>query len=209
MSSTFDGLRLDNLHNTPLHVAKYMLQKARSANPNLYIMGELFCNSKESECKYVQELGINALIREIQHTNNTDELAGYIYHNNGCKTNLLGKLDDTYKDYEHKLFKYLKQSDIEPLVYDCTHDNPSPIDRFLKEPSVTLAHVVAEGMAGVSIGSTFGYDIMVPKQLSVVSEKRPYPFIDFKEQIDQIIDLSLAHTVDGSEQEEDDSEKGL
>lgn len=67
MAGIFDGVRLDNLHNTPLHVAKFMLANARSANPNLYVIGEFYADSKESECRYVQELGINALIRELQH----------------------------------------------------------------------------------------------------------------------------------------------
>ena len=65
MASIFDGIRLDNLHNTPLHVAKYMLCEARSANSNLYVFGELFCDSKESEIRYCEEIGINALIREL------------------------------------------------------------------------------------------------------------------------------------------------
>jgi glycogen debranching enzyme len=65
IASIFDGVRLDNAHNTPLHVAKYLLNEARSANPNIFVMAEFFSNSKESECKYVQELGINTLIREL------------------------------------------------------------------------------------------------------------------------------------------------
>jgi glycogen debranching enzyme len=50
MAKIFDGIRLDNAHNTPIHIAKYMLTEARSANPNIYIMAELFCDSKRSEC---------------------------------------------------------------------------------------------------------------------------------------------------------------
>lgn len=65
MAQIFDGVRLDNAHNTPIHVAKYMLAKARSANPNLYVMAELFCDSKDSEYSYSQELGINQLMREL------------------------------------------------------------------------------------------------------------------------------------------------
>ena len=53
MARIFDGIRLDNAHNTPLNVAKYMLTAARNANPNIYVMAELYCNSKESECSYV------------------------------------------------------------------------------------------------------------------------------------------------------------
>lgn len=52
-AALFDGVRLDNAHNTPLHVAKYMIQQARFENPNLYVIAELFADSKESESRYV------------------------------------------------------------------------------------------------------------------------------------------------------------
>ncbi len=47
MAKIFDGFRLDNLHGTPLCVAKYLLSKAREVNPNLIIFGELFVNSEK------------------------------------------------------------------------------------------------------------------------------------------------------------------
>ena len=65
MASIFDGIRLDNAHNTPLHVAKHMITQARNANPHLYVMAELFCDSKESEIRYVQALGLNHVMREL------------------------------------------------------------------------------------------------------------------------------------------------
>lgn len=66
MASVFDGFRLDNAHNTQLHVAKYLINQARNANPNLYVIAELFCDSKDSEIRYVQDLGLNHLMRELQ-----------------------------------------------------------------------------------------------------------------------------------------------
>lgn len=67
MATVFDGFRLDNCHNTPLHVAKYMVEIAKKYNPNLFIKAELFADSRKSELKYVNDLKLNALIRELQH----------------------------------------------------------------------------------------------------------------------------------------------
>jgi glycogen debranching enzyme len=65
MAMIFDGFRLDNAHSTPIHVANYMLQVARSVNSNLFIMAELFTSSAELDSMFVKRLNINGLIREI------------------------------------------------------------------------------------------------------------------------------------------------
>jgi len=65
MALIFDGFRLDNAHSTPIHVCYYLLQIARSVNPNLFVMAELFTSSAQADAHFVRKLNINGLIREM------------------------------------------------------------------------------------------------------------------------------------------------
>lgn len=65
MAAVADGFRLDNTHSTPLHVAQYLLQAARSKNRNLFIMSELFTNSSRLDAMFCRKLNLNGLVREL------------------------------------------------------------------------------------------------------------------------------------------------
>ena len=65
MAIIFDGFRLDNAHSTPIHVAHYMLQVARSVNNNHFIMAELFTSNADIDAMFVRRLNINGLTREV------------------------------------------------------------------------------------------------------------------------------------------------
>jgi len=82
LGKIFDGVRIDNAHSTPKHIAKYLLQKLRSTNPNSYVLAEFFTNNRFSEAEATRELGINGLIREMQNYGNCQDLSAQ-YHGYG------------------------------------------------------------------------------------------------------------------------------
>jgi len=60
------------------------------------------------------------------------------------------------------------------VIYDTTHDNPTLLDKF---GNMILALPLTALLASANqiIASTWGYDQLIKKQLSVVSESRLYP----------------------------------
>jgi glycogen debranching enzyme len=55
---------VDNCHNTPRHVAEFMLDAARNVRPDILLLGEFFSGSREADLDFANALGLHLLLRE-------------------------------------------------------------------------------------------------------------------------------------------------
>jgi hypothetical protein len=76
------------------------------------------------------------------------------------------------------------------VIYDCTHDNPAPGVKYRGQGKIALPHMVLNSMSYQSIATTWGYDHLVPAQISCVTEKRLYHVFD-KDQADSLSGFEL------------------
>lgn len=170
MASIFQGVRIDNCHSTPTHVLEYFVNYGRSKNPSLYVFAELFTGNAKLDAVYVRRIGLNALIRESVYINNAWNLSETI--DKAAGAGVSGSASETIYLSNGLKAQQLVSSKPRALIYDITHDNQSPMEIW--NPQAILPLVCSLAMANVPIGTTRGVDEFLPKNLSVVTEKRLY-----------------------------------
>ncbi|KAL4459433.1 hypothetical protein ABPG74_018046 [Tetrahymena malaccensis] len=174
MAKVFHGFRLDNAHSTPLHVGEYFMRKARNVNKNLMIFAELFTGNGQKDAIFCKRMGINALVRELNHNRNPLDLYHNLHWLSRSQESSVGSLPRLFQfDFSTNQKKtHLVPTQTKSIVYDQTHDNESTLSIFSHQQTVPL--IALTSFSHFVQGTVRGFDELYPEKLSVVSERRKY-----------------------------------
>ena len=181
----FAGFRIDNCHSTPLHVAEYLLDKAREIRPNLSVFAELFTGDEHMDYVFVKRLGISALIREAMQAWSTAELSRLVHMHGGrpigsfeidkpsSNDGQLGQANGTNGvTHRKEIVHHIQPNTVHALFTDCSHDNEVPAQK--RDARDTLPNAALVSLCASATGSVIGYDEIYPRHVDVVQETRLY-----------------------------------
>lgn len=189
LAKYFAGLRIDNCHSTPIHVAEHILDEARRVRPDLYVVAELFSGSEEMDYVFVKRLGLSSLIREAMQAWSTAELSRLVHRHGGRPIGSF-EVDEVSKSesstsaptspsmngpdggYFREIIRTIKPTPVHALFMDCTHDNETPAQK--RDARDTLPNAALVNMCSSATGSVMGYDEIYPRLIDLVNETRLY-----------------------------------
>lgn len=194
LAKYFAGLRIDNCHSTPIHVAEHILDEARRVRPDLYVVAELFSGSEEMDYVFVKRLGLSSLIREAMQAWSTGELSRLVHRHGGRPIGSF-EVDEVSKNepytpghsptgssaniaqsdsktYSREIIRTIKPQPVHALFMDCTHDNETPAQK--RDARDTLPNAALVNMCSSATGSVMGYDEIYPRLIDLVNETRLY-----------------------------------
>ncbi|KAG6007007.1 hypothetical protein E4U21_006527 [Claviceps maximensis] len=184
LAKYFVGLRIDNCHSTPIHVAEHILDEARRVRPDLYVVAELFSGSEETDYLFVKRLGLSSLIREAMQAWSTSELSRLVHRHGGRPVGSF-EVDEISRgdpclspnpkrqgDLTREVVRRIKPTPVHALFMDCTHDNETPAQK--RDARDTLPNAALVSMCASATGSVMGYDEIYPKLVDLVNETRLY-----------------------------------
>lgn len=186
LAKYFNGLRIDNCHSTPMHVAEHILDEARLVRPDLYVVAELFTGSEETDYVFVKRLGLSSLIREAMQAWSTAELSRLVHRHGGRPIGSFEVDEVSYSepftkpgssgvnggDLAREVIHHIKPTPVHALFMDCTHDNETPAQK--RDARDTLSNAALVCMCSSATGSVMGYDEIYPKLIDLVNETRLY-----------------------------------
>lgn len=185
LAKYFNGLRIDNCHSTPMHVAEHILDEARLVRPDLYVVAELFTGSEEMDYVFVKRLGLSSLIREAMQAWSTAELSRLVHKHGGRPIGSFEVDEISYSepftkpdstgasgDLTREVIRHIKPTPVHALFMDCTHDNETPAQK--RDARDTLSNAALVCMCSSATGSVMGYDEIYPKLIDLVNETRLY-----------------------------------
>ncbi|QPH18046.1 hypothetical protein C2857_003007 [Epichloe festucae Fl1] len=184
LAKYFVGLRIDNCHSTPIHVAEHILDEARRVRPDLYVVAELFSGSEETDYVFVKRLGLSSLIREAMQAWSTAELSRLVHRHGGrpigsFEFDEISRGDpssspnsESKGDLTREVIRRIKPTPVHALFMDCTHDNETPAQK--RDARDTLPNAALVSMCASATGSVMGYDEVYPKLVDLVNETRLY-----------------------------------
>ncbi|OAQ97566.1 hypothetical protein LLEC1_01209 [Akanthomyces lecanii] len=179
LAKYFVGLRIDNCHSTPIHVAEHILDEARRVRPDLYVVAELFSGSEETDYIFVKRLGLSSLIREAMQAWSTAELSRLVHRHGGrpigsFEIDGVSTADTTSSkgNMSREIIKQIRPTPVHALFMDCTHDNETPAQK--RDARDTLSNAALVSMCSSATGSVMGYDEIYPKLVDLVNDTRLY-----------------------------------